>query len=151
MVSNLSEGSLTLHPLRVFHRDLVDIRSGKTVRLSQDSRQVLLILLSGTECPLCLDESSTWERLAERLPDKLRVIGVFVGTTGQDIQAYVRTQKSGFELYSLPDGDEFARTYEKPLKVMLDRWGRVRFAWGPSNSQVGHDALQREILSALGV
>jgi len=128
----------------------VDVRTGRPLRISPDFRPVLLIFLSGAECPLCLDESATWERLAEQERRHLRVIGVFAGTTSQDVDAYVRTRNPGFEMYRLADNDELARLYNRPLKVLLDRWGRVRCAWGPSNSPVGHQALQREVLHELG-
>jgi thiol-disulfide isomerase/thioredoxin len=151
VVANVAGGQTTIHPRAVFNRDVIDIRTGKTVHLVMDDRPVLLILLSGTECPLCLDESSIWESLAKERPEALRVVGLFVGTTSADIRAFLRTQKTGYELYDLPDAGEFALAYERPLKVLLDRWGRVRAAWGPSNSRLGHEDFRRDIINTLGL
>jgi thiol-disulfide isomerase/thioredoxin len=145
-VPDYAGNSVTIYPRSIFNREVVDVRSGKRVRLVPDRRPVLLVLLSGTECPSCLDENAVWERLAE-YREQLRVIGVFTGTTTEDVDAYVRMRRPTFEMYRLSGRDPLSQEYARPVKILLDRWGRVLYAIGPSSSPISHEALHRSILS----
>jgi len=109
-VPDYAGNSVTIYPRSIFNREVVDVRSGKRVRLVPDRRPVLLVLLSGTECPSCLDENAVWERLAE-YREQLRVIGVFTGTTTEDVDAYVRMRRPTFEMYRLSGRDPLSQEY----------------------------------------
>jgi len=147
LVDTYSGGKLRLYPRSVFGKEVVDLKTGRTTRLKADGRTTLLVLLSGSECPSCLDESRTWDRLAAR-PDRIRVAAIFVGATTRDVGNYIAQRKPSYEVYqfSRNEGEEaFGGPFTHPLSVLLDRWGRVLYASGPTGLPSEHQRFARTI------
>jgi peroxiredoxin len=154
IVDKLNGGKARIRPSDVLGKELVDLQTGRPVRIQSDSRPMVVVLLSGTECPACLDESAVWDRLASSQKKAIRVVGVFVGTTSKDVENYLKERRPAYEVYRFAhhqDEGTLGADYTRPLTVLMDRWGRIRYASGPTGNVAEHQRMARDIHKLTGV
>lgn len=108
-----------------FEATLLD---GSTFKLSEQRGKVVLVNLWATWCPYCVDEMPDLQKLSEEYADRLVVIGLNVGDTQEDTEAYV--SENGYTYPMIVDSDYtlalgmFPSPYI-PFSVVIDPEGVV--------------------------
>lgn len=133
----------TIHP-RPVRRELLQPYSGNhtppplqlpllngTPFMGSSDGKVTLVNFWATWCPPCVEEIPSLNRLYQRLgPKGLEVIGIDVGESPQQVQAFTQRMAVAFPLLIDTEGSAFRdwQVYAFPTTFILDRHGAIRYA-----------------------
>lgn len=123
--------------------------NGQQVKLADYKGKPLLINFWATYCIPCKAEIPTLVALQEKYKDKLAILGVSVGDTPAELQAFAKEYKMNYPVLVSLDQDEMLEQYEAsfqiPISWFVRKDGTVSLKKMGSESMEWFDAQVRAL------
>ena len=93
--------------------------NGREVKLADYKGKPLLINFWATYCVPCKAEIPTLVALADKYKDKLAILGVSVGDTPAELQAFAKEFRMNYPVLVSTDQDEMLEQYEAAFQIPI--------------------------------
>lgn len=147
--SNGAQASMDTEILRSV--ELLDVKAGYRSRLPlSDSRNTVVIILAGGDCPNMLNERRAWaDLMGEFKHEELQVIGVLVRTSLPEAKTFLNGFDFPFQVF-LDEDNELKKLTDvpsiTPFKLLLQE-GSVMITEGPRTVVAGRETFADKVRS----